>query len=52
TLASPHEANLREGRISIKSPIAQALLNKRVGDVVNVKVPAGILQLRIESISL
>ena len=52
TLASPHEANLREGKISIKSPIAQALLNRRVGDVVNVKVPAGILQLRIESISL
>jgi transcription elongation factor GreA len=52
TLASPHEANLREGKISIKSPIAQALLNKRVGDVVDVKVPAGILKLRIESISL
>ena len=52
TLASPHEANLREGKISIKSPIAQALLNRRVGDVVNVKVPAGILKLRIESISL
>lgn len=51
-LVSPHEANLREGKISIKSPIAQALLNKRVGDVVDVKVPAGILKLRIESISL
>ena len=52
TIASPHEANIREGKISIKSPIAQALLNKKVGDIVEVRVPAGILKLRIESISL
>ena len=51
TIASPHEANLREGKISIKSPIAQALLNKKVGDVVEVRVPAGLLKLRIEKIS-
>ena len=50
TIASPHEANLREGKISIKSPIAQALLHKKVGDVVEVRVPAGMLKLRIESI--
>lgn len=50
TIASPHEANLREGKISIKSPIAQALLNKKVGDVVEVRVPAGLLKLRIDSI--
>jgi len=52
TIASPHEANLREGKISIKSPIGQALLNKKVGDTVEVQVPAGVLRLRIESISL
>ena len=52
TLASPNEANLREGKISVKSPIAQALLNKKVGDVVEVRVPAGMMKLRIESISL
>ena len=52
TIASPNEANLREGKISIKSPIAQALLNKKVGDVVEVRVPAGMMKLRIESISL
>ena len=51
TIASPHEANLREGKISIKSPIAEALLNKKVGDVVEVRVPAGLLKLRIESIN-
>ena len=52
TLVSPHEANLREGKISIKSPIGQALLNKTVGDVVEVQVPVGVQKLRIESISL
>ena len=51
TIASPHEADLRAGKISIKSPIAQALLNKKVGDVVEVRVPAGLVKLRIESIS-
>lgn len=50
TIASPHEADLKLGKISIKSPIAQALLNRKVGDVVPVRVPAGILQLRIEKI--
>ena len=52
TIVSPHEANLREGKISIKSPIAQALLNKKVGDTVEVRVPIGIQKLRIESITL
>ena len=52
TIASPHEANLREGKISVKSPIAQALLNKKVGDIVEVRVPAGMLKLRIENIQL
>ena len=51
-IASTHEANIREGKISIKSPIAQALLNKKVGDVVDVRVPAGMLKLRIENIQL
>ena len=50
TIASPHEANIREGKISIKSPIAQALLNKKAGDEVEVRVPAGLLRLRIESV--
>jgi transcription elongation factor GreA len=50
TIASPHEADLRSGKISIKSPIAQALLGKKEGDVVEVRVPAGLLKLRIDSI--
>jgi len=52
TIVSPHEANLREGKISIKSPIAQALLNKKAGDTVEVRVPAGLMKRRIESIEL
>ena len=51
-LTSPHEANLREGKISIKSPIGQALLNKKVGEIVEVQVPAGLMKLRIESVRL
>jgi transcription elongation factor GreA len=50
TIASPHEADLRQAKISIKSPIAQALLNKKVGDTVEVRVPAGLIRLRIEDI--
>ena len=49
TITNPHEANLREGKISIKSPIGQALLGKKVGDVVSVHVPAGIMKLRIDN---
>ena len=48
-IVSPHEADLREGKLSIKSPIAQALLKKKAGDVVEVRVPAGMMKLRIES---
>ena len=51
-IASPHEANLREGKISIKSPIAEALLGKHIGDIVEVHVPAGIQRLRIDNITL
>lgn len=52
TVVSPHEADFRESKISIKSPIGQALLNKKVGDVVEVHVPAGQLKLRIDNIML
>ena len=52
TPVSPHEANIREGKISVKSPIGQALLNKTAGEEVEVRVPAGIMRLRIESIQL
>lgn len=50
TIVSPHEANLREGKISIKSPIANALVGKKAGDVVEVRVPAGMQKFRIENV--
>ncbi len=51
TIVSPHEANAREGKISVKSPVAKALMSKKVGDEVEVVVPIGKLRFRIESIS-
>ncbi len=52
TIVNPHEANLKEGKISIKTPIAEALLGKRAGDIVEAHVPAGTLRLRIDSITI
>ncbi|WP_308267109.1 transcription elongation factor GreA [Prevotella sp.] len=52
TIVSASEANVAECKISVKSPIAQALLNKKVDDVVDVRVPAGTIKLRIDSIEL
>lgn len=52
TIVSPHEADLHEMKISIKSPIAQALLGKKVGDIVEVHVPIGVQKLRIDNIQL
>lgn len=52
TIVSASEANVAECKISVKSPIAQALLNKKVEEVVDVRVPAGTIKLRIDSIEL
>lgn len=52
TIVSPHEANPKEKKISVKSPIAKALMNKKKGDVVEVTVPAGKIRLQIENIGL
>ena len=52
TIVSENEANLREGKISIKTPIAQGLLNKKVGDVVDITIPRGTIRLRIEKITI
>ena len=52
TIVSESEANLKEGKISIKTPIAQGLLNKKVGDEVEIKIPNGTINLRIDNISI
>ena len=46
------EADLKNGKISIGTPIAQGLLGKKVGDVVNIKVPSGQIALEILKISV
>ncbi len=46
------EANLKEGKIAATSPIAQGIMGKKVGDVVQVRVPAGIIPFEIEEISI
>ena len=51
-IVSETEANLREGKISIKTPIAQGLLNHKVGDEVEVSIPRGTIKLRIDKITV
>ncbi len=51
TIVSETEANLRQGKISVGTPIAQGLLGKKVGDVAKIKVPQGIVELEVTSIS-
>lgn len=46
------EANFKLGKIAVSSPIAQGLIGKKVGDVVQIKVPSGIIPFEIISISL
>lgn len=52
TLVSESEANLKEGKLSVGTPIAKALIGKRVGDVVEVQAPAGAMQFKILEISI
>lgn len=51
TLVSPSEVDPTQGKISIASPVGKALIERVVGDEVEVLVPAGILRFRIEEIS-
>lgn len=51
TIVSESEANLKEGKISVKTPIAQGLLGKKVGDVAEITIPQGKINLQIMNIS-
>jgi len=51
TLVSEQEASLKEGKIAINTPVAKALLGKKVGEIVDVTVPSGVLRLEIINIS-
>ncbi len=52
TLVSEKEANLKEGKISIKSPYGTGLLGKKVGEVAEIKAPRGTMKFEIVDISL
>ena len=52
TLVPESEANLKEGKISISTPIAKGLLGKTVGDQAEIKVPSGLMTFEIVEISI
>jgi transcription elongation factor GreA len=52
TLVPESEADLKQGKISVNTPIAKGLMGKKVGDVVDIKVPSGIIPFEIVEISL
>lgn len=51
TLVADNMTNIKAGKISINSPIGKGLLGKEVGDIAEVKIPAGIMKLEILNIS-
>ncbi|MBR2771806.1 MAG: transcription elongation factor GreA [Bacteroidales bacterium] len=52
TLVSDSEVNLREGKISVNTPIAKGLIGKRVGDVADIITPVGLKKMKILNISV
>lgn len=52
SLVSDSEANLKEAKIAVSTPIAQGLMGKKVGDVVEIKVPSGLMKFEIMKISI
>jgi len=51
-LVSESESDIKSGKISVATPIARGLLGKKVGDVVDIKVPSGLMSFEILEISL
>ena len=52
TLVSEKEADIKTGKISVTSPIGKGLLGKKVGDTVNITVPAGVIEFKILEITV
>ena len=52
TLVSDSEANLKEKKISVNTPIAKGLMGRKVGDIVEVQTPGGLLHFEILNISI
>ena len=51
-LVSESEANLKEGKIAVSTPIGKGLLGKKVGDIAEIQVPSGIMTFEIIDISI
>ncbi len=51
-IVSEHESDLKLGKISVNTPIAKGLLGKKIGDVVDIKVPSGVIPFEIINIEL
>ncbi|MDQ3394572.1 MAG: transcription elongation factor GreA [Bacteroidota bacterium] len=52
TIVSEEEADLKSGKISVKSPIGKGVLGKKIGEVAQVQAPAGSMEFEILDISL
>ena len=52
TLVSENEGNIREGKLAINTPIGKGLLGKKIGEVAEINVPAGLMRFEVVSISL
>ncbi|MCU0409573.1 MAG: transcription elongation factor GreA [Bacteroidales bacterium] len=51
-LVPESEANLKLGKLAVSSPIAQGLIGKKVGDVVQIKVPSGVIPFEVIAITV
>ena len=52
TIVADSESNLKAGKISVKSPIGEGLMGKKIGEIADIKVPAGVIQFEILDISI
>ena len=52
TLVSESEANLKESKIAVNTPIGKGLLGKKIGDIAEIKVPSGLMSFEIIDIAL
>ena len=51
TLVADSETNIKEGKLSVNSPIGKGLLGKKVGDIAEIQVPNGIMTFEVLEIS-
>jgi len=52
TLVAESEANFKAGKIAVNTPIGKGLLGKKIGDVVDIKVPSGVMNFEIMNITI